>query len=75
MADDLVALGKIAESIERLTREGRELFLRLLGPVADAYGEKLADRINSFRSQNIERLVAEVQRRLLDNELSQQLLN
>ncbi len=70
MADDLIGLGKIAESIERLTREARELFLRLLGPVADAYGEKLADRINLLRSQNIERLITEVQRRLSEKKIA-----
>jgi abortive infection alpha-like protein len=64
MADDLVGLGKIPEAIEKFTKECRELLLRLLGPAADAAGERLGDWINAARSKNFERIVQEVVERL-----------
>jgi len=72
MSDDLVGLGKVAESLEKLTREPRELFLRLLGPVADATGELIADRINATRSKNLERLIQETFRRLRESRVNPQ---
>ena len=62
--DDLVGVGKIAEALEKATKECRELMLRLLGPAADAAGERLADWVSAARSKNFERVVQEVLQRL-----------
>jgi hypothetical protein len=64
MGDDLVGIGKIAEALEKATKECRELMLRLLGPAADAAGERLADCINAARSKNFDRVVQEVLQQL-----------
>lgn len=69
MADDLVGVGRAAESIEKMTREVRELVLRLLGPAADAAGERLADWINPIRSKNFDRIVQEVLRHLRESHI------
>lgn len=54
MTEDILAAGQILNILEKFTREPRELILRLLGPVADATGERWADRINAARTKNME---------------------
>ncbi len=50
MAEDPVGLGKIAESIERVTREVRELAKEFLSPIGKEVGEYLADRVRFARA-------------------------
>ena len=69
MADDLIGVGKTAEAIEKMTKEVRELVLRLFGPAADAAGERLADWINPIRSKNFDRIMQEVLRRLRESHM------
>jgi hypothetical protein len=49
MGEDLVGFGKIAEAIERGTREVRELVQDFLSPVLKEAGQYLADRIKFNR--------------------------
>jgi hypothetical protein len=49
MGEDLVGLGKMADAIERVTREVRKLAQDLLSPVAQEAGEYIADRIRYAR--------------------------
>ena len=43
MTGDLVAITQVLDILEKFTREPRELMQRLLGPIADAAGERWAD--------------------------------
>lgn len=72
MVQDVLGAGKSLEALEKLTREARELMLRLLGPAADAAGDRLADWINPIRSKNFERVVNEVLERLRSNGIQAQ---
>lgn len=49
MAEDLTGAGKIAEAVERSTREIRELVQSFLGPLAAEAGQYLADKIRIYR--------------------------
>ncbi len=60
MTGNLVAVLPLLDVVEKLTRESRELMRRLLGPIADATGELVADKINAARNENIERLAHRV---------------
>jgi hypothetical protein len=60
MAEELVAIAQILSVLEKFTREGRDLIHRLLGPLADATGELLADKIYTARHVNLDRLVSRV---------------
>lgn len=55
MSDNLIGIAQVLSALEKITREPRELLLRLFGPIADATGELLADKINAKRSANLER--------------------
>jgi hypothetical protein len=49
--EDLAGVGKALEAVGELTKEGRELFLRLCGPSADELGQHFADHIRWWRSK------------------------
>ncbi len=60
MAEEWLAIAQVLGVFEKLTREARELLRRLLGPIADAAGERFADKINATRSANLQRVAERV---------------
>jgi hypothetical protein len=67
MSGELEGAAQALVVIERITRETRDLFLRLLGPVAEAAGELIADKINARRTANLERLAERVTHHLRES--------
>jgi len=60
MAEEWMAVAQVLGVFEKLTREARELMRRLLGPIADAAEERIADRISAARSANLQRVAERV---------------
>ena len=54
MTDDLLGFGKLAEAMERSTREFRELTKIYLEPIAKEKGQLRADRIRFERERQRE---------------------
>src|SRR5262245_3329003 len=60
MVEEWTAVVQVLGTFERLTREARELVRRLFGPIADAAGERIADKINAGRSANLDGIAMRV---------------
>jgi hypothetical protein len=71
MAEDLVGLGKMAEAVERGTRELRELVQEFLSPLAKESGEYLADRVRFARVVRLKRALEIAKGQVADSGMEQ----
>lgn len=51
MTEDLSGIGRVADAVERGTREVRELAVQFVSPMAEEVGQYLADRARIYRYQ------------------------
>jgi hypothetical protein len=64
MADDLLGFGKLAEAVERGTREVREVIKAYAEPIAKAKGHNRATEIQLIGLQRIKKMVGKADRML-----------
>jgi Abortive infection alpha len=71
MGEEWTGVAQVLGTFERLTREAREPIRRLFGPIADAAGERIADKINAGRSVNLDRIAMRVLLMMHDTQAQQ----
>lgn len=75
MADDYLGIGKLAEAIERGTREFREVAKAHLEPIAREKGQFKADKIRFEREAQAIKMMMETDRLLEDAGIERRILN